>query len=125
RPLRARNRDRTRTVVTGGSAIRILDATGAELDVFPHHKAPVRYLNMSADGRFVISVDAAYEVKVWETDTRRTILESSWANHFPKKAPAVFSQSVNPAAASVFAEFSPDGWRLAATLPDGGVKAWD
>jgi WD40 repeat protein len=95
--------------------IRIVSAEGKPPLTFSKHQDEVRRVEISADGQFVISVDRAGGVKIWETGGGRVLREytgNQWGVLGPERAGFV-------------PEFSPDGKRVAASLPEGGVKVWD
>jgi WD40 repeat protein len=97
--------------------IRIVSAEGKELRKFSEHQAEVVHVKISADGQVVISVDRAGGVKIRETAGDRVLLE------YTVKGKSVWAP---PSDQSAFApQFSPEGKRVAAALPEGGVKVWD
>src|SRR5262249_17920006 len=107
---------------TDPSDIQVRDAAGKDLLVFRGHKSPLVRIEIRADGRHVISVaDFGRDVQVWDTATGRVLLSLSREGGRRQMAiPAGFGSEVSEAGAA----FSPDGRRLAAALPEGGVKVW-
>ena len=98
--------------------IRVRDTAGTELLVFRGHKAPLRSVEISADGRHVVSADSAGEVRVWETATGRILLRFQYEG-----GRWVFFAEARGRARRW--ELSPDGRRVAVALPEGGVKVWE
>ncbi len=85
-------------------------ATGATVlrRVLGGHRAGVRQMAFSADGRYLVTVDEASEVFVWNTADGRLVT--------PLDAP---TDGVAALA------FSPDGHTVAIGSPSGGITLWD
>jgi serine/threonine protein kinase/WD40 repeat protein len=109
-PIVKQSKDGTRQVVRlsgDATVIRIRDAEGKELLKFDKHHGRVVYAEISANGAYVLSganVGRVSEVKLWETATGKVWLDQTTFNR---------------------ASLSADGRRIAAALPEGGVKFWE
>lgn len=83
-------------------------AEGAMLEVWGGVPGAVTSLALSADGRFLVSGDAAGTTRLWDTTTKQTVRD------FPGVAMAVTSVA-----------FSSDDAIVCATAADGGLRAWN
>lgn len=80
----------------------------AMFDVWGGVPGAVTTLALSADGRWLLSGDAAGTTRLWDTTTRQTVRD------FPGAAMAVVSVA-----------FSSDDTIVCATAADGGLRAWN
>jgi WD40 repeat protein len=111
-PIVKQSKDGARRLVSQGGSdtdISVRDGAGKELFTFTKHQATVVCADISANGRYALSQDAAGELKVWETGTGEVLLERPYRLDLASR-PTMFSA---------------DGRRFAAALPEGGVKVWE
>lgn len=90
-------------------AIKLWDLTGKELATFGQQQFPFFSLAFSADGKTLASGSFDGEIKLWNPDTHRVMLE-------PLKGHAAVVNSL---------AFSPDNTRLASCSRDRSIKLWD
>jgi WD40 repeat protein len=89
--------------------IRVWDsATGALVKLFTGHTAPPTHLDVSRDGRRVLSCAGDYSVRVWDMETTEELLCVD-----------------NLDSAAHCAAFSPDGAQFVTGGEDGGVAVYD
>jgi hypothetical protein len=105
----SRDGARAATGTGGDNLIRIWDAaSGAELRVLRGHRAQVRSLDFSRDGRFLVSGDASGVVKTWGVAGGAEL--KTFMGHEKK---------VNRVA------FAPSGRYVASASEDGTVRVWN
>jgi serine/threonine protein kinase/WD40 repeat protein len=121
----------------------IRDSAGNQMQCFTGHAAAILSLRFSPDGRYVVSYAKDGEQKIWDADKGKVLLQQKWPtgpddfydpmtidlysyrplSSGPGKFPGGrFFMDVPLGAQPVF---SSDGSRLAAGVPDGGLKVWD
>jgi WD40 repeat protein len=94
--------------------IRIRDAAGKQLLIFPQHTAPIRDAYFSPDGQLVISQAWNGEMKIWETDSGKVRWEANLATLY--KGRTRFSTVAGHPGCP---RFSPDGRLLTLPGPEG------